>query len=358
MKKKTAIFVMIILAILVISTLIYVADIDEHKSEGISKYYVENISKTFASLNNQEIEQSEINLEDANKSLHTLKKSLNHSDNLTLNYVDNLSECLKISIEIVKLSEEGNEKEVIKYTDDFKKRFQELKKLGDVLNKVNPDIARALNVDRNNMEFEQIRLDLEDYKKELENNITFDSISFKGHEKQYKWENHKVKIKISDGRYNYYTKLHRNQSDYSNFVTHEDAQIKELSNYFDSISDEEEKANSILSFVQNVPFVTEPEGEDFWKYPIETLIEGGDCEDHAFLFASIAKQSGYDVAIIVFDEHKMAGIMLNEPPKIEDVVYYLFDGNEYYACETSGGVFTVGKVSNEYRGEYYYIFPV
>ena len=171
---------MIILAIV---TLIYVADInDEYKSEEISNGYIENISKTFVSLNNQEIEKSEINFEDANKSLYTLKKSLNRSDNLTLNYVDNLSACLKISIEIVKLSKEDNEKEVIKYSDDFKNRFQELKELGESLKKVNPDITGVLNIDRNNMEFGQIILDLEDYKKELENNITFDSISFKGHE--------------------------------------------------------------------------------------------------------------------------------------------------------------------------------
>jgi hypothetical protein len=39
-------------------------------------------------------------------------------------------------------------------------------------------------------------------------------------------------------------------------------------------------------------------------------------------------------------------------------IYYLFDENKYYACETSGGVYPVGKVSNEYRGGYYYIFPV
>jgi hypothetical protein len=355
MKIKIAVFVMIIL---VIVTLIYIADInDEYKSEEISNGYIENISKTFVSLNNQEIEKSEINFEDANKSLYTLKKSLNRSDNSTLDYIDNLSACLKISIEIVKSSEEDNEKEVIKYSDDFKKRFQELKELGESLEKVNPDITWALNIDQNNIEFEQIRLDLEDYKKELENNITFDSISFKGHEKQYKWKNHKLKIKISDTRYRYYKNLHRNQSDYSNFVTPDDSQIKELSNYFNSISDED-RTNCILSFVQSIPFIPEPEGEDFWKYPIETLIEGGDCEDHAFLFASIAKQSGYDVAIIVFHEHKIAGIMLSEPPMTEDVVYYLFDGNKYYACETSGGGYPVGKVSNEYRGEYYYIFPV
>ena len=121
---------MIILVISIIFALIYVANVEEYKSEEISKYYIENISKTFASLNNQEIEKSEINFEYANKSLHTLKKSLNRSDNSTLNYVDNLSECLKISIEIVKLSEEDNEKEVIKYSNEFKKRFQELKKLG------------------------------------------------------------------------------------------------------------------------------------------------------------------------------------------------------------------------------------
>ena len=355
MKIKIAVFVMIIL---VIVTLIYIADInDEYKSEEISNGYIENISKTFVSLNNQEIEKSEINFEDANKSLYTLKKSLNRSDNSTLDYIDNLSACLKISIEIVKSSEEDNEKEVIKYSDDFKKRFQELKELGESLEKVNPDITWALNIDQNNIEFEQIRLDLEDYKKELENNITFDSISFKGHEKQYNWKNHKLKIKISDTRYRYYKNLHRNQSDYSNFVTPDDSQIKELSNYFNSISDED-RTNCILSFVQSIPFIPEPEGEDFWKYPIETLIEGGDCEDHAFLFASIAKQSGYDVAIIVFHEHKIAGIMLSEPPMTEDVVYYLFDGNKYYACETSGGGYPVGKVSNEYRGEYYYIFPV
>lgn len=343
--------------ILAIFTLIYVVDINEYKSEGISKYYSENISKTFASLNDQDIAKSEINFENANKSLHTLKKSLNRSDNSTLNYVDNLSACLKISIEIVKLSEEDNEKEVIKYSDDFKNRFQELKKLGETLKKVNPEIERELNIDRNNMEFEQIRLDLEDYKKESENSITLDSISFKGYEMQYKLENHKLKMKISNERYRYYKNLHRNQTDYSNFITPDDSQIKELSNNFDSIPDEE-RANCILSFVQSIPFVSEPEGEDFWKYPIETLIEGGDCEDHAFLFASIAKQSGYDVAIIVFHEHKMAGIRLSDPSMMEDMVYYLFDGNKYYACETSGGAYPIGKVPNEYRGGYYYIFPV
>ncbi len=199
--------------ILAIFTLIYVVDINEYKSEGISKYYSENISKTFASLNDQDIAKSEINFENANKSLHTLKKSLNRSDNSTLNYVDNLSACLKISIEIVKLSEEDNEKEVIKYSDDFKNRFQELKKLGETLKKVNPEIARELNIDRNNMEFEQIRLDLEDYKKESENSITLDSISFKGYEMQYKLENHKLKMKISNERYRYYKNLHRNQTD-------------------------------------------------------------------------------------------------------------------------------------------------
>ena len=354
MKLKITIFVTIILAIF---TLIYVVDINEYKSEEIPNYYIENISKTFESLNNQEIEKSEINFENANKSLYALKKSLNHSDNLTLHYVDNLSACLKISIEIVKLSEEDNEKEVIKYSDDFKTRFQELKKLGEILKRVNPDIARELNIDRNNMEFEQIRLDLEDYKKESKNSITLDSISFKGYEKQYKLENHKLKMKISNERYRYYKNSHHNQSDYSNFVTLDDSQITELSNHFDSLSDEE-RANCILSFVQSIPFVPEPEGEDLWKYPIETLIEGGDCEDHAFLFASIAKQSGYDVAIIVFHEHKMAGIRLNDPYIMEDVVYYLFDGNKYYACETSGGAYSIGKVPNEYMGEYYYIFPV
>ena len=54
----------------------------------------------------------------------------------------------------------------------------------------------------------------------------------------------------------------------------------------------------------------------------------------------------------------MAGIRLNDPYIMEDVVYYLFDGNKYYACETSGGAYPIGKVPDEYRGGYYYIFPV
>jgi len=58
----------------------------------------------------------------------------------------------------------------------------------------------------------------------------------------------------------------------------------------------------------------DPPNVDYWRYPVETLVGNGDCEDKAVLFASIMKAAGYDVALILFEDHAMAGVALPGEP--------------------------------------------
>lgn len=57
----------------------------------------------------------------------------------------------------------------------------------------------------------------------------------------------------------------------------------------------------IMEMVQEIPYhrdeVSIPYKEEFWKYPIETLKHGGDCEDQSILMAALLGTSGYDVSL-------------------------------------------------------------
>lgn len=39
---------------------------------------------------------------------------------------------------------------------------------------------------------------------------------------------------------------------------------------------------------------------EYPKYPVETLVEGGDCEDKSILLAAILRAMGYRTALLVF----------------------------------------------------------
>ena len=64
--------------------------------------------------------------------------------------------------------------------------------------------------------------------------------------------------------------------------------------------------DSALNWVQaRVQYRPEGNGQDFWKYPAETLTDGwGDCEDGAILLANLLVASGFkDVFVAVFGQH-------------------------------------------------------
>jgi hypothetical protein len=112
---------------------------------------------------------------------------------------------------------------------------------------------------------------------------------------------------------------------------------------------------SCLDFVQGIPWTNDSltrNNTDYWQYPVETLFDyGGDCEDHAILFASLVKFLDIKVILIgadVADEnlikngHMMAGVWFNESN------FYLGDevqpymGKDYYICETTPSSSIIG----------------
>jgi len=112
-------------------------------------------------------------------------------------------------------------------------------------------------------------------------------------------------------------------------------------------------ANFILKFVQSIPYEYDDVGKgvsEYWKLPAETLWEGkGDCEDHAFLYASLLKALGYNVVlhyIYCYDgggnltaAHMAVGVSLANAPG-GSPSYVTLNGVRYYYCEATAEVGT------------------
>lgn len=63
---------------------------------------------------------------------------------------------------------------------------------------------------------------------------------------------------------------------------------------------DDEYLELLAAFVQSIPF----EGdfnETGVKFPVETIIEGGDCDDRSVLLIGLLTREGYDTALLYFD---------------------------------------------------------
>ena len=64
-------------------------------------------------------------------------------------------------------------------------------------------------------------------------------------------------------------------------------------------------------FVQIIPYSYDIDsmGQDYPRYPIETLIDGtGDCEDHAILLAQLLSSMNYDAILLKYPTHVALGV--------------------------------------------------
>ena len=134
-----------------------------------------------------------------------------------------------------------------------------------------------------------------------------------------------------------------------NFVTSDDPVIKQMAyelSMFTSKMNDIDRVNCVLKFVQQCfPYQYDIDGKgviDYYKLPAETLWEGkGDCEDHAFLFASLIKAMGYDVVLygvecydqnnVLVSEHMAAGVAVPGGTGY----FTTIDGVNYYYCEAT-----------------------
>ncbi len=117
-----------------------------------------------------------------------------------------------------------------------------------------------------------------------------------------------------------------------------------------------ERADYVLKFVQLIvdyeDDYTMSSAIEYWKYPIETLLQrGGDCEDSSILFCSLMQTMGYETALLIYDgylydEGHMAGSVALD--YVKNGSYYTKNGLKYYYCETTSSLMSVGEGWDKY----------
>ncbi len=113
-----------------------------------------------------------------------------------------------------------------------------------------------------------------------------------------------------------------------------------------------DEVSFVLAFVQEMPYTSDEEskGDNYPRYPVETLLEGGgDCEDTSALFASImgSPSFNYGAALLIIDDHMAVGIRGNEGV---GGTYFQKGTKRYYYCETTGKGYAIGEVPDQYVG--------
>ncbi|MFX1496890.1 MAG: hypothetical protein ACFFBH_05160 [Promethearchaeota archaeon] len=145
----------------------------------------------------------------------------------------------------------------------------------------------------------------------------------------------------------------------ASFCTPEEPEIlkiaQEVKSQCTNQNDEEEVVNALLSFTQGIDYKSDL--IDRAQYPLETLINKGDCEDLSIFFGSLVESLGYEAVIIcvlIFDGewvgHAVVGIDLDFTPTHHASYppsYYLDaaeDDNQYWVCETTAQGWMVGEL--------------
>lgn len=121
--------------------------------------------------------------------------------------------------------------------------------------------------------------------------------------------------------------------------------------------------------------------DDYPKYPAETLVEqNGDCEDTAYLFASILGSLGERTLLVIFDDHVGIAVAIGVNKALSYWVDYNYkkctysfegkcnlfevghkydiDGLDYYYIETTNGGWDIGEMPEEYKTKKPKLIPV
>jgi predicted transglutaminase-like cysteine proteinase len=121
---------------------------------------------------------------------------------------------------------------------------------------------------------------------------------------------------------------------------------------------------NVVSFVQSLQYQDDidpitNQKTDYWKYPVETLADGGgDCEDSAILTAALLKEMGYDVAIVFYIDSDSGHAATAVACDNCNGYYYPLDGKRYYALETTGAGYSLGMLSEKYIDSAAVVIPL
>jgi hypothetical protein len=132
------------------------------------------------------------------------------------------------------------------------------------------------------------------------------------------------------------------------YITGEDPAIDSLAQkLYDVTSDlsDIDRAQCLLAFVQQCIIyksdMSQWDVEDYRQSPAQTMeLRTGDCEDTAYLYASIMWRLGYDISIFNFTTHCAVGICLDGASGTS----YEAIGQDkmYYLCETTDIIPQIG----------------
>ncbi|MEW6623006.1 MAG: hypothetical protein AB1420_07760 [Bacillota bacterium] len=117
----------------------------------------------------------------------------------------------------------------------------------------------------------------------------------------------------------------------------------------------------VLSFVQSIEYRTDEESkglEQYTRYPLETLVDlEGDCKDKSILYASILKEMGLGVVLVILPGepgHMAVGVKGEDLPG----TYYEYQGARYYYVETTAWGWQIGQIPPDYRNREAIIVPI
>lgn len=116
---------------------------------------------------------------------------------------------------------------------------------------------------------------------------------------------------------------------------------------------EVQMVNYVIAFVQSLPYTSDSAttgSDEYPRYPIETLFDrGGDCEDTSILTVALLNELGYDVALLIYDDHVAVGVVIDTYG-----TFYKYDGKKYFYLETTGEGWKIGEIPEGYEDAFVY----
>jgi hypothetical protein len=168
-------------------------------------------------------------------------------------------------------------------------------------------------------------------------------------------------ISFNRADYNYYKGLSKRQAYSAYAIDHSShPYLLQLAKVLDQDAKElgytgYRLAEYLTAFVQQaIPYRTDPYngGYDYPKYPIETIIEGGDCEDKAALLVALLNTFGFDAILVELPGHMAAAMSCSNCGG-----YYEYNGKKYSFIETTCSR-KIGDIPYEYQHTNATILPV
>lgn len=118
--------------------------------------------------------------------------------------------------------------------------------------------------------------------------------------------------------------------------------------------DDYQTADFVLSFVNGAIMYSESN----IRLPAQTLTDNGDSDCKALLFASILKNMGYNVSLLVSGKNMAVGVAFQQAPEDNAFSYYEFKGAKYYFAETTTPGWHIGEKGNSLSWENITCYPV